>query len=70
LVNMQSLENKLDLRWRLSYQRDIRKRNILGLTESWLNDTDNIELAGFSVHRQDRGLEVLLTCGRVPHDKL
>ena len=44
LVNMQSLENKLDLRWRLSSQWNIRKRNILGLTESWLNDTDNIEL--------------------------
>ena len=53
---MQSLENILDdLRSRLSYQRDIKNCNILCFTKSWLNnDTDNIQLAGFSVHRQDR----------------
>ena len=56
LANVQSLENKLDdLRLRLSYQRNIRNCNILCFTESWLNDdTENIELAVFSVHRQDR----------------
>ena len=53
---MQSLENKLDdLRSRLSYQRDIKNCNILCFTETCLNDdTDNIELAGFPVYRQDR----------------
>jgi hypothetical protein len=56
LDNMQSLENRIDdLRLRLSYQRDIKNCNILCFTESWLNDdTDNIELAGFSMHRQNR----------------
>ena len=56
LANVQSLENKLDeLRLRLSYQWDIKNWNILCFTEMWLNDdTDNIELAAFSVHRQDR----------------
>ena len=35
--------------------RDIKNLNILCFTESWLNDDmDNIQLAGFSVHRQDR----------------
>jgi hypothetical protein len=53
---VQSLENKLDdLRLRLSYQQDIKNCNILCFTETWLNDdTGNIELAGFSVFRQDR----------------
>ena len=56
LANVQSLDNKLDeLRSTLSYQRDIKNWNSLCFTESWLNDdTDNIQLAGFSVHRQDR----------------
>ena len=40
---------------RLSYQWDVKNCNILCFTESWLNDdTDNIELAGFSMHWQDR----------------
>ena len=56
LANVQSLENKLDdLRLRLSYQRDIKNCNILCFTESWLNDDmDNIQLAGYTLHRQDR----------------
>jgi ribosome assembly protein 1 len=56
LANVQSLENQLDdLHSRLSYQRDIKNCNIIYFTESWLNDeSDNIQLAGFSVHRQDR----------------
>ena len=46
---------KIILRLRLSYQRDIKNCNLLCLTESWLNDdTNNIELAGFSMHRQNR----------------
>ena len=54
LANMQSLENKID-DLRLSYQWDIKNCNILYFTELWLNDdTDNIELAGFSMHRQNR----------------
>ena len=53
---MQSLENTIyDLRLRLSYQRDIKHCNNLCFTETWLNDdTDNIELAGFSMHWQNR----------------
>ena len=40
---------------RISYQRDIKNCKILCFTESWLNDDmDSIQLAGFSVHRQDR----------------
>jgi ribosome assembly protein 1 len=56
LTNVQSLENKPDdLHSRLSYQWDIKNGNILCFTELWLNDDmDNIQLAGFSVHRQDR----------------
>jgi hypothetical protein len=56
LANKQSLDNKLDdLRWRPSHQQDIKNCNILCFTESWLNDdTDNIQLAGFSVPRQDK----------------
>ena len=56
LANMQSLENQMyDLQSRLYYQPDIKNCNILCFTESWLNnDTDNIELAGFSIHRQNR----------------
>jgi hypothetical protein len=51
LANMQSLENNLSSR--LYYERDIKNCNILCFTESWLKD-NNIQLAGFSVHRQDR----------------
>ena len=56
LANVQSLENKIDdLRSRLYYQRDIILFYILCFTKSWLNDnTDNIELVGFSMHRQNR----------------
>ena len=56
LANVQSLGNKLDdLRSRLSYQWYIKYCNILCFTESWLNDDmDNIELAGFSLHRLSR----------------
>ena len=40
---------------RLSHQQDIKNCNILCFTEMWLNEeTDNIELAGFSMHRQNR----------------
>jgi hypothetical protein len=56
LANMQSLENKTDdLRLQLADQWNIKNCNILCFTESWLNDdTDNIELEGFSMHRQNR----------------
>ena len=56
LANVQSLENKIDdLRLRLSYQRKLKKCNSLCSTETWLNDgMDNIELGGFSMHRQNR----------------
>ena len=38
LANVQSLDNKVDeLRARISFQRDIRDRNILCYTESWLS---------------------------------
>ena len=53
LANVQSLDNKIDkIRSQISY---IKNCNILCFTESWLNDDmDSIQLAGFSVHRQDR----------------
>jgi hypothetical protein len=56
LAKVQSLKNKLDeFRSRLFYQWDIKNGIILCFTESWLyDDTGNIQLAGFSVHRQDR----------------
>ena len=56
LANVQSLENKMcDLRLRISYQWDIKNFSILCFTDLWLNvNTDTIELAGYSVHRQDR----------------
>ena len=56
LANVRSLENKIDdLRLWLSYQQAIKNCNILCFTETWLNeDKDNIELAGFSMHRQNR----------------
>ena len=56
LANVQSLDNKLDeLKARLSYQRDIKNCNILCFTESWLNDDmNNIQLAGYTLYRQDR----------------
>ena len=56
LANVQLLEDKIDdLLLRLSYQPDIKNCNILCFTEMWLNEeTDNIELAEFSLHRQIR----------------
>ena len=53
---MRSLENKIDdLQLWLSYQRDIKNWNILCFNETWRNkDADNIELARFSMHRQNR----------------
>ncbi|XP_055722390.1 uncharacterized protein LOC129813847 isoform X2 [Salvelinus fontinalis] len=52
---MQSLDNKLDeVRSRISYQRDIKNCNILCFTESWLNDDMDIQLARYTLHRQDR----------------
>ena len=55
LANVQSLENKIDdLQLRLSYQQDIKNCDILHFTETGLNDdTDYIDLAGFSKHRQN-----------------
>ena len=55
LPNVQSLDNKIDeLRRRLNYQQDIKNCNILCFTESWLNDDINIQLAGYTMYRQDR----------------
>jgi hypothetical protein len=56
LANVQSLKNVIDdLLLRLSYQWDIKNCNMLCFTEMWLNkETDNIELAGFSMHWQNR----------------
>ena len=56
LSNVQSLENKIDdLLLRLSNQRDIKNCNILCVTETWLTEEmDNIELAVFSMHWQNR----------------
>jgi hypothetical protein len=56
LANVQSLDNKIDdLRGRLNYQRDIQNCNILCFTDTWLNnDTINIKLAGYTLHRQNR----------------
>ena len=52
---MQSLDNKLDeVRSRIFYQWDIKNCNILCFTESWLNDDMDIQLAGYTLHRQDR----------------
>jgi hypothetical protein len=67
LTNVQSLKNKLDdLRLRLFYRWDINNCNILCFTEKYLNDnTDNIVLAGFSVHRQDRAVMSVKTRDRV-----
>jgi hypothetical protein len=43
LANVQSLDNKLDeVRSKVSYQRDIKKCNIICFTESWLNDDMDI----------------------------
>ena len=65
LANVQ-LENKLDdLRLTLSYQRYINNCNILCFPKTWLNDdTDNIKMAGFSKHRQDRAAMSHKTRGR------
>ena len=55
LANVQSLDNKLDeVRSQISYQRDIKNCNILCFTESWLNDDMDIQLAGYTLHLQDR----------------
>ena len=56
LANVQSLENKIDeLRGRLNYHWDNKNCNILCFTEVWLNDDPiNIQLAGYTVYRQDR----------------
>ena len=55
LGNVQSLDNTLDeVRSRISYQRDIKNCNILCFTVSWLNDDMDIQLAGYTLHRQDR----------------
>jgi hypothetical protein len=55
LENVQTLENKMgDLRGRLNPQRDIQNCNILCMTELWLNDDINIQLAGYTLYRQDR----------------
>ena len=55
LANVQSLDNELDeVRSQISYQRDIKNCNILCSTESWLNDDMDIQLAGYTLHRQDR----------------
>jgi hypothetical protein len=56
LANMQSLDNKIDdLHRILNYQRNIQNCNILCFTETWLNDdTINIQLAGYTLYRQDR----------------
>jgi hypothetical protein len=56
VANMQSLENKIDdLRGTLNYQQDIQNCSILCFTESWLNDdTINIQLAGYTLYREDR----------------
>jgi arginine/ornithine N-succinyltransferase beta subunit len=45
--------SKLYYQWEIKW--DIKNCNLLCFTELWLNDdTDNIELAEFSMHRQDR----------------
>ena len=55
LANVQSLDNKLDeVRSRISYQLDIKNCNSLCFMESWLNDDMDIQLAGYTLHRQDR----------------
>jgi hypothetical protein len=65
LANVQSLDNKIDeLRGRLNYHRDIKYGNILIFTESWLNDDNiNIDLAGYTMYRQDRTAASVKTRG-------
>ncbi len=68
LANVQSLENKMvDLRARISFQRDIRDCNILCLTETWLTSSvpDNAvrPFDTFSVLRMDRTAEAGKTKG-------
>ncbi len=67
LANVQSLENKIDLRARISFQRDIRDCNILCLTETWLTptvpDTTVTPSDNFSVLRMDRTAEAGKTKG-------
>ena len=59
LANLQSLENKIDdLRERINYQWDIQNCIILCFTESWMNDDIiSIQLAGYTLYRQDRTAE-------------
>ena len=55
LANVQSLDNKLDeVRSRISYQQDIKNCNILCFTESSLKEDMDIQLAGYTLHGQDR----------------
>ena len=56
LANVKSLKNKWDeLKSQISYQRDIQNCSILCFTELWLNnDIKNIQLAGYTLYRQDR----------------
>ncbi len=68
LANVQFLENKMDdLRARTSFQWDIRDRNILCLTETWLTpsvpDTAVRPSDNFSVLRMDRTAEAGKTKG-------
>ena len=64
LANVQSLDNKLDeIRSRISYQRDIKNCNILCFTESWLNDDMEIQLAGYTLHQQDKTAHSVKTRG-------
>ncbi len=62
LANVQSLENKMDdLRASISFHRDIRDRNIICLSETWLTpsvpDTAVTPFDNFSVLRMDRTAE-------------
>ncbi|KAK0154888.1 hypothetical protein N1851_002802 [Merluccius polli] len=62
LANVQSLENKLcELRARVFFQPDIRRCNVICLTETWLSagtPSHAIAPMGFSVHRADRDTEL------------
>ena len=58
LANVQSLDNKVDkIRARVAFQRDIRDRNILCFTETWLTrDTlsESVQPPGSFTHRTER----------------
>ena len=61
-----SMDNKLDeVRSQISYQWDIKNCNILCFKESWLNDAMDIQLAGYTLHRQDRTAHSGKTRGEV-----